>query len=194
MILLGMVLFGVLQIFQLAVTDMITDYAAFRGARSAAVGFKDEYAYREAKIKVAPVSGSLISPDHASWWNSVETEKSLLRGYMEDINDLDYAYWGGKEIIHTNYLCPKYGQYWSAAEPTCEHCGRRTGREHTIGYEISRTQQGIAHFVTFSLSFDNYPLNIPLHDWLTGKDSITISGKAELRDFSGAVRQMGGED
>ena len=48
MILLGMILFGILQLFQLVLADMVTDYAAFRGARSAAVGFRDEYAIREA--------------------------------------------------------------------------------------------------------------------------------------------------
>ena len=43
MILLGMILFGILQLFQLALADMVTDYAAFRGARSAAVHFRNRY-------------------------------------------------------------------------------------------------------------------------------------------------------
>ena len=182
MILLGMILFGILQIFQLAVTDMVTDYAAFRGARSAAVGFKDEFSFREALIKAAPVSGSLVTPDPSTFagmrWNSVETEKSLLRGFMEDRNVVEYADWVGVEQLHTNYKCPHYGERLTAS---CDICGSKRNNNHYVRAAVNGVDT-----IHFSFDFVNYPLNVPLHDWLTGKDSITISGDAELTNHSAA--------
>ena len=95
--LIGVILIGVFQIFLLVVADMITDYSAFRGARSAAVGFREEYAMREAQIKSAPVSGQMIKPDFESYpgfgMNRVGTEKRLLREYMQDYREVEYANW-----------------------------------------------------------------------------------------------------
>ena len=175
MILLGMILFGILQLFQLAVADMVTDYAAFRGARSAAVGFKDEYAIREALIKSAPVSGAMVAP--ASRWNSVETEKSLLRGYMEGDRHVEYANWVGEDRFHTDYRCQHYGELLIGG---CSVCG--SGRDHYV----RASAQGFDQTMRFRFEFVHYPLDLPLHDWLTGRDSIDISGEAELTNHSSA--------
>ena len=179
MILLGMILFGILQLFQLALADMVTDYAAFRGARSAAVGFKDEYAIREALIKAAPASGPMVTPNRGSYsdWTSVETEKSLLRGYMEGDRNVEYANWVGEDRFHTNYQCPHYGELLIGG---CSLCSR--GRNHYV----SASAQGSDQTMRFRFEFIHYPLNIPLHDWLTGRDSIDISSEAELTNHSSA--------
>ena len=179
MILLGMILFGILQLFQLAVADMITDYAAFRGARSAAVGFRDEYAIREALIKSAPVSGAMVSPDRGGYasWSGVESEKSLLRGYMEGDRHVEYANWVGEDRYHMNYQCPHYGELLIGGCSLCSH-----GRNHYV----RASAQGFDQSMRFKFEFVHYPLNIPLHDWLTGRDSIDISGEAELTNHSSA--------
>ena len=179
MILLGMILFGVLQLFQLALADMITDYAAFRGARSAAVGFRDEYAIREALIKSVPASGAMVTPNRDSYsdWTSVETEKSLLRGFMEGDRNVEYANWVGEDRIHTNYRCPHYGEPLLGG---CSVCNR--GKRHYV----RASAQGFDQMMHFNFEFVNYPLNIPLHDWLTGQDSIDISSEAELTNHSAA--------
>jgi hypothetical protein len=175
MILLGMILFGILQLFQLAVADMVTEYAAFRGARSAAVGFKDEYAIREALIKSAPVSGAMTEP--ASRWGSVEAEKSLLRGFMEGDRNVEYADWRGEDRFHMEYRCPNYGKPLTGG---CAICSR--GRNRGVNASV----QGFDETVRFKFEFVRYPLDIPLHDWLTGRDSIDISGEAELTNHSSA--------
>jgi len=179
MILLGMILFGILQLFQLAVADMITDYAAFRGARSAAVGFRDEYAIREALIKSAPVSGAMISPERGGYtdWSGVESEKSLLRGYMEGDRHVEYANWVGEDRYHMNYQCPHYGELLIGG---CSLCSRN--RNHYV----RASAQGFDQSMRFKFEFVHYPLNIPLHDWLTGRDSINISGEVELTNHSSA--------
>ena len=181
MILLGMVLFGILQLFQLALADMVAEFAAFRGARSAAVGFRDEYAIREALIKAVPASGAMISPNPGSYtgynYGSVETEKSLLQGFMEGDREVEYANWLGENRFHTNYRCPQYGRRLRGA---CSICG--TCRKHYVDAAV----QGFDQTMDFSFKFVNYPLEIPLHDWLTGRDSITISSEAELTNHSSA--------
>ena len=181
MVLIGMILFGILQIFQLVVADMVTDYAAFRGARSAAVGFRDELALREALVKAAPVSGPLVIPNYGSYsgygWNQLETEKSLLRGFMQGERLVEYADWVGKDRYHMSYQCPHYGQPLIGG---CSICG--SGGQH----HVRAGAQGFDQSMRFRFEFVNYPLSIPLHDWLTGRESITISGESELTNHSSA--------
>lgn len=182
MILLGMILFGILQLFQLVVTDMITDYAAFRGARSASVGFDDALAVREAMIKAAPVSGNLITPDpddYSGW--SVNTEKSFLQEYMRGDIQMEYANWIGRDKFHTDYQCPDYGKPMVGG---CAVCSRNSN------HYVSADVQGAGETMRFTFEFVNYPLNIPLHDWLTGTDSIDISGEAELTNHSSAFLDL----
>jgi hypothetical protein len=173
MILLGLILFGILQLFQLVLADMVTDYAAFRGARSAAVGFRDEYAIREALIKAAPVSGPMTVP--RSRRVSVETEQSFLRGYMEGDRNVEYANWLGEDRLHTNYHCPHYGEPLVGG---CSLCSR--GKKHYVDASVN----GFDQTMRFKFEFVNYPLDLPLHDWLTGRDSIDISAESELTNHS----------
>ena len=179
MILLGLILFGILQLFQLVLADMVTDYAAFRGARSAAVGFRDEYAIREALIKSVPASGSMVTPNRGGYssWNAVATEQSLLRGYMEGDRHVEYANWVGVDRYHMNYKCPRYGEPLVGG---CSLCSR--GRNHYV----RASANGFDQTMRFRFEFVNYPLDIPLHDWLTGRDSIDISGESELTNHSSA--------
>ncbi len=179
MLLLGLILFGILQLFQLALADMVTDYAAFRGARSAAVGFRDEYAIREALIKAAPASGALVTPNRTGYsdWTGVESEKSLLRGFMEGDRNVEYANWVGEDRFHTNYHCPHYGEPMVGG---CSVCSRGKG------HYVRASAQGFDQTMRFKFEFVHYPLNIPLHDWLTGRDSIDISSEAELTNHSSA--------
>ena len=179
MILLGMILFGILQLFQLALADMVTDYAAFRGARSAAVGFRDEYAIREALIKSAPVSGAMVTPNRGGYsgWGGVESEKSLLRGYMEGDRNVEYANWVGVDRYHMNYKCPRYGEPLVGG---CSLCSR--SRDHYV----RASANGFDQTMRFRFEFVNYPLNIQLHDWLTVRDSIHITSESELTNQSSA--------
>ena len=175
MILLGLILFGVLQLFQLIVTSMVTDYAAFRGARSAAVGFKDEYAYREAEIKVAPVSGHIVRPNDGN--NTLNHKKALLKSYLAGQVDVEYNTWIGKNRIHTNYSCPEYGQPLSG---DCSICQLYSSSHTNISvWELGKTMK-------FKFEFVDYPLDIPLHDLFTDSETIDISGEAELTNHSAA--------
>lgn len=180
MILIGLILFGILQLFQLAVADMIAEYAAFRGARSHVVGFNDHYAYREALIKAAPASGPMVTPDPRSYpgyyADRTGAERTLLRGFMQGDRNMEYSYWIGREMFHTNYHCPHYGEQMNYACPNCTGNDRRK-RPYVSMQETGGPTTGSS----FRFEFVNYPLELPLYDWLTGRDSITISSKAELQ-------------
>jgi hypothetical protein len=170
MMLLGMILFGILQLFQLVLADMIVDYAAYRGARSAAVGFNDRIAKREALIKSVPASGALVFPDPGVYddYRYVETEKVLLRNYQKSIHNVSYANWSGKERYHLDYRCPDYG------EPLSGGCGFCSHSSHVEPSPTRNTRE-----VGFRFEFIKYPLTIPLHNWFTGTDSVNIRSDAE---------------
>lgn len=195
MILLGMILFGILQLFQLALADLVTDYAAFRGARSASVGFKKFYTDREVFVKAAPVSGHMIEPDPRSYpdWNRTESEKAQLEDYMNaEPHRIEYAYWNcGDTDYHTNYYCPQYGQPLYGGE-SCQYCTGsivQTGKNRTKATKKTKINTVLVpdvSEVTFSMTFHNYPLDIPLHDWLTGEEYIDITGEASLTNHSSA--------
>jgi len=189
MILIGMILFGILQLFQLALADMVADYAAFRGARSAAVGFKEQYIDRQIFVKAAVASGQVIAPDPTTYpdWNRGETEKSLLEDYMNARpRHIEYAYWhGGGDPFHWNYRCPQYG------EPMYGDCGI-CNAESIAGkpkpkIHVDYSGNSLNESIWVKMSFVNYPLTIPLHDWFTGEDSITVSSeRVELANHSSA--------
>lgn len=181
MLLLGLILFGILQLFQLVVADMVTDYAAFRGARSAAVGFSDGYAIREALIKSAPVSGAMVKPDTSDYPGfSVSTEMSILQSFMKDECNVEYANWIGKDRFHMDYKCPQYGKPLLGGCSIC--CNSQKHKKHYVSTSV----QGFDQSMRFKFEFIHYPLNIPLYDWLTGRDSIKISGESELTNHSSA--------
>ena len=61
----------------------------------------------------------------------------------------------------------------------CNICSKNTN------HYVTASAQGF-ETMRFHFEFVNYPLNIPLHDWLTGRDSINITGDAELTNHSSA--------
>ena len=207
MLLLFMILFGILQLFQLALADMIADYAAFRGARSASVGFRERIAEREALIKSVPASGALVYPDYSAYgdYQFVDSEKELLKNYQQSRQNVQYAYWSGKELYHTNYLCPYYGEPMTG---TCSNCCHST----RVDITMRPGDNTVSDEVFFEFKFRKYPLNIPLYDWFTDQDSdndsenshplnipthdghtkqttVNISGQSRLTDYSSAFLQ-----
>lgn len=107
MIIICLLLFGLLQIFQIAVADMVTKYTAFYGARSYAVGFScDEsgpwwrrLVYKASRVRAIPASGKRIIPE------GFDNEHSVIWRYLtENEQWLEYEYWWGEnEYDYTFY-------------------------------------------------------------------------------------------
>ena len=175
MLLLGMILFGVLQLFQLALAQMIADYAAFRGARSAAVGLKSEWAYIESLVKAAPASGHLQFEDHRR--PSLYQEEAILEKFMyqkKGYEHVNYSYWAEDVQFHTDYRCPDYGLPMRGGCSICRLSKKPRAELSVDGFDMKHTK----------FQFINYPLTIPFYKFITGHESITITGEADITNHS----------
>ena len=189
MLLLMLILFGSLQVFQLILANMIADYAAFRGARSTSVGFNQQWSRIEAKIKAVPASGHIIIPDEENGTKSMPVSLSLnqeekyLTKYQEqdeDYKNLNYTYWDGREgAYHTDYRCRLYGQPMTE---DCDVCYVQDSKKPLVKAKDKYGGTGVkTHYV---FEFRNYPLTVPLYHLLTGQDSVNIEQEAELNNHS----------
>ena len=179
MLLLGLILFGVLQLFQLALAQMIADYAAFRGVRSAAVGFKNDWTVVESLVKAAPASGHIHFDDNPK--PNLYEEESILEKFMyqkEGYEDVDYGYWSGDMQVHTNYRCPEYGRLMRGGCSICQLPNKPY---------VYADPRGFDETMYFLFSFRNYPLTIPFYKFVTGHESVTISSEAELTNHSSRI-------
>ena len=175
MLLLGLILFGVLQLFQLALAQMVADYAAFRGARSAAVGLKNEWAYIESLVKAAPASGHLQFEDHRR--PSLYQEEAILEKFMyqkKGYEHVNYSYWDGDVQFHTDYRCPDYGLPMRGGCSICRLSKKPRAELSVGGFDIKHTE----------FQFINYPLTIPFYKFITGHESVTITGEANVANYS----------
>lgn len=175
MLLLGLILFGVLQLFQLSLAQMVADYAAFRGARSAAVGLKNEWAYIESLVKAAPASGHLQFDDHRR--PSLYQEEAILEKFMyqkKGYEHVNYSYWDGDVQFHTDYRCPDYGLPMRGGCSVCRLSKKPRAELYVDGFDVKLCK----------FSFINYPLTIPFYKFITGHESVTITGEARVANYS----------
>jgi hypothetical protein len=106
-IILCLIFFGLLQVFHIAVADMITDYSAFFAGRAYAVGFaadentddwKRNLVGKAARVRAIPASGKRIFPEGNG------AEKEVIKRYLtKSAQWLQYEYWGGDNIYDTAY-------------------------------------------------------------------------------------------
>jgi len=177
MLLLGLILFGVLQLFQLALAQMVADYAAFRGARSAAVGLRNEWAYIESLVKAAPASGHLQFEDHRR--PNIYQEETILEKFMyqkKGYEHVNYSYWAEDVQFHFDYRCPYYGLPMRGSCSICQFSNTNKPRAELSvnGFDMKHTE----------FRFINYPLTIPFYKFITGHESVTITGEARIANYS----------
>ena len=172
MIILCILLFGLLQVFQIAVANLLTSYAAFTANRSYVVGFSNESGpwYRElvhksARIAAVGASGKRIFP------SGDEDEKTVIKRYLTTTDQwLEYEYWWGDNEYDELF-------YRSDVEPPSTH----------IGY---RTQAASGGNSLMTVYFRDYPFAImdlmdPDRVWFdTVEESRNISHSASLYDHA----------
>lgn len=102
------ILVGLLQIFHTAVASLITDYSAFRTARSYCVGFTDYLVKRSARVGAIGASGKLIDPDNVSSGDLMDqfaVEKLLIPEYITGKRWwMEYEYWDGGNSYDPQYF------------------------------------------------------------------------------------------
>lgn len=90
MLVIFLIFFGLLQIFYLSVAQMITDYSAFKSARSASVGFADYIVARAGRVGSLGAAGQWLnrSPNV-----SLGPSDSIIRDYNQGVRWINYEYW-----------------------------------------------------------------------------------------------------
>ena len=175
-----LILFGVLQLYQFITAAMVTEYAAFRAARSSAVGFSDYLVDREARIKAIPVSGAMVEPYSSKEFGAGQAvaEQNAIERYMIGERYMDYEYWHSKIMTHKSYRCPLYGK--PTLGSSCHFCKIT----HTDGTNLAVTQHVSGDTTTAEVSFNHYPLTMPLYEIFSKKGNITLTKSAELTNHA----------
>ncbi len=161
MIVLLLIFFGLLQLALLFIARETVDYAVFRSARSAAVGFSAANVNKEFRVKAIPASGAQTFPaDYAldsSPYYRYYHERQDIKRYMEEVRWIEYEYWyaGGK------------ASGGSAESAAVSYASAFTG--------ISR--RGDTLRVTGG--FRNYPMRMPFAAAFVNSSDSTDSGGSE---------------
>lgn len=176
-----LICFGCVQLYQLTVANMVTEYAAFRGARSSAVGFDDYLVVRETKVKAIPASGKMVEPERSIDFDSPQSqfhaETIHAEYYMTGERWINYEYWSGALSTHTNYRCPYYGSTMSTGL-VCSICAPDVRPTFSVGQTIKNDE------TTVSAAFHNYPLTMPLYDLFTKERTVQIEKSATLTNHA----------
>ena len=99
--LLFLILLGMLHVFYFFAGQLFSDYAAYRGARSRAVGFADYLVAREVRVCAIGGSGKIVRPTlHSSGLENSDydatqfaMEKTLVQRYRMGFSWLEYQFW-----------------------------------------------------------------------------------------------------
>ncbi len=175
-----LIMFGVLQVYRFILAGMVLEYAAFRGARSAAVGFADYLIQREIQVKTIPVSGAIVEPfrngDESDSTLRYGLEKRSIERYMSGERYMQYEYWHGDPVLHSNYKCPDYGKIRNSG---CAVCGKFQETNLTYSHRTAGSE------VTIRTGFENYPFTMPLYEIFAKDGTLNLMRQAELTNHAG---------
>ena len=166
MLLICLILFGLLQFFYYAAAQMVTDYAAFRAARSESVGFKDTLVTMEGRMKAISASGRMRVPydmtqDEVANQSNTSTigqyyyERLAIIDYMENRRPLAYEYWA-----------PQYN----------------TSQNHETTLTIKSSNMG--NSFTEKAVFTDYPWIMPFRKAFVTDGKIDIKGESKMSRHS----------
>ena len=86
---------GLLQLFELFIADLSTQYAAFVAGRAKCVGFSDRFADRGGRCAAIPASGKLITPAYHFGVGTINASEtiSLANSYIRGNTNLRFERW-----------------------------------------------------------------------------------------------------
>lgn len=188
MVVLLLILFGFLQLFQLSMARAFADFAAFRAARSASVGFQDYLVQREARIRSIPASGILVEPQGYRGFDSAADqfafEKSAIPLFSRGKQYLEYDHWlSGTPDLHSNYHCPYYGLPWSSGGSDCV-CSCAEGKA-AVQVETSRSDEAVKAVFRFR----DHPFSMPLREAFFQGDGMDITSEVKLTNHASSILQ-----
>ena len=141
------VLIGLLQIFHLGVAKLLTDYSAFRTARSSCVGFADYLIDRSSRVGAIGASGKMLESQNSTEFSSpmaqFAAEEFMIPEYISGDRWLKYEYWYGENTYDSPYY---YGYDTSGAKPVT-----------TPKTSLWNLHSPVGLAVNDSVVFSNYP-------------------------------------
>ena len=166
MLLICLILFGLLQFFYYAAAQMVTDYAAFRAARSRTVGFNDIRVNMEGRMKAISASGRMRVPfdmtqDEVANQSNTSTigqyyyERLAIIDYMENVRPLAYEYWA-----------PQYNTF--------------PDHKTTLSFKSS----DMGNSFTEKAVFTDYPWIMPFRKAFVTGEKIDIKGESKMSRHS----------
>ncbi len=160
MFVIFLVLFGLLQVFYFIIGQYFIDYAAIRGARSHAVGFRDYLIGREVRVNALPASGDIVSPalDENSTADRLTRERSYINSYVGGNRWLEYEFW----------------------------YGNASDAERTVNTTLTYTAAVSMDMTDLYTKFTDYafPDTYLKHLFFGQGNGIDLEGKATLTDYS----------
>ena len=189
MVVLLLILFGFLQLFQISMARAFADFAAFRAARSASVGFRDYLIRREAKLKSIPAAGVMVTPEESRNFDSAfeqfAFERSVIPLYSKGRQYLLYEHWEtDSPTFHADYHCPYYGLPKDAGGGDCT-CSDKWTEKSAVRVETSRTDESVKTI----FRFEDYPLFIPLREAFFREKNMDISAEVKLTNYASSILQ-----
>ena len=183
---LMLILFGLMQLFHVALARNVAMFASFRGARSAAVGFTDYLVGREAKVQAIAASGPMTeyrtSAEFGSAYQQFYYERTMVPRFMNGEQWLNYEYWGNTTpVYHTDYKCPSYGLRRGSGDAALEcACSDSYGNSPSTVIDCNRMGDRLTVF----FEFRNYPFRMPMYEAFTNDSSIDIKAETQLTNHS----------
>ncbi len=166
---LSLVFLGMFQVYMLAITNMVTNYAAYYAAKSWALGYNITTTWRAARVAAMSVSGKDISS------RPLGEDDNLQRGAEERAKD--YMMYDRYGAFGVNY------QYWldqrlevpgmttdNKVAPTYLHIGFLSGTEKVMGtvevrnLQLNRLLEKFEFNVSNTVDMINYSTNYLVGD------------------------------
>ncbi len=170
-IIMIILLVGLLQIFHLGVARLLTDYSAFRTARSYCVGFADYLQDRSSRVGAIGASGKIVEPNNDSFGSPLAqfaAEEMMIPEYINGTRWLEYEYWyGGNDYS-------QYGYMYYDNDVSTPHTSLTNSNNELL-----------AGTVTCDVTFHNYPF--PFLD-LFDRDRVIFDNVGQSTDVSGVSR------
>jgi hypothetical protein len=167
------ILVGLLQVFHIGVAKLLTDYSAFRTARSSCVGFADYLLDRSSRVGAIGASGKMLesqtSNDFSSPMAQFAAEEFMIPEYISGNRWLKYEYWFGENTYDSPYY---YAYDTTGQNPVTPPNTSLWNLHSTMGVAVNDT-----------VTFNNYPF--PFFD-LFDRNRIIFSSIDKSIDISGS--------
>lgn len=172
--------FGFLGIFQLFTTKITTDYAAYQVARARSLGYNDAIIQRVGQLAAAGVSGPDISGHPIRGIPAYGAANARSRDYL--------AYgWGPNNAYKVNFAFWNCGADPFSGPPLSEAM-QKTSLEITLPVSVFHDAQHTS-WVKSSVRFRNYPVALEvIYSWIgfPKDDFDTPASSVTLKNHSAA--------